>query len=123
MSFRIKAIFVAMLLTTAMACGSSSPTAPAPAPTTVNATIDSRGFSPDPINISVGSTVMWTNKDSSAHAVVADSGAFSSGAIAPGGQYSYRFPAAGTFTYHDTTSAGMVGTVNVSGSSPSPSPY
>jgi len=117
MSFWNKAIFIAIILATATACG-NSPTAPTP--TTVSATIDGGGFSPNPINISVGSTVMWTNKDGgSAHAVVADNGAFSSGAIAPGAQYTYTFPSAGTFTYHDTATS-MAGTVNVSGSSSSP---
>jgi plastocyanin len=110
-----------MLLTAAVACGKgSSPTAPTP--TTVNAAIVSGGFTPNPINISVGSTVVWTNMDATAHAVVSDSGAFSSGTIAGGGQYRYTFPSAGTFAYHDPSNANMAGTVNVSGSS-SPSPY
>ncbi len=43
--------------------------------------------------------------------------------IAPGGQYSYTFPSAGTFRYHDSFNASMLGTVNVSGSSTSPTPY
>jgi plastocyanin len=110
-----------MLLIAATACGSySSPTSPTA--TTVNVTITSGGFSPNPIDISVGSTVTWTNNDTSAHAEVADNGVFNSGTIAPGGQFSYTFPTAGTFTYHDTFNPSMVGTVNVSGSS-SPSPY
>jgi plastocyanin len=62
------------------------------------------------------------NMDTTMHAIAADNGVFRSGAIAPGGQYSYAFQSAGTFTYHDSANAKMVGTVNVSGSS-SPSPY
>jgi hypothetical protein len=62
------------------------------------------------------------NKDNSAHAVVADNGAFASGAIAPGGVYNYAFPAAGTFAYHDSVNGTMTGTVTVTGSS-SGSPY
>ncbi len=81
------------------------------------------GFSPSSLSISVGSTVTWMNNDTAAHAVVADGGAFSSGAIAPGERYGYVFPTAGTFTYHDSANAKMTGVVNVSGSSPSPSPY
>ena len=120
MSFQ-RLAFALFLSTAALACGkSSSPTTPAPM--TVSASISRTGFSPNPINISVGSTVMWTNNDTSMHAVVADNGAFRSGALAAGGQYSYAFPTAGTFTYHDSSNAGMAGTVNVSGSS-SPSPY
>jgi len=114
MSFR-RLTFAAVLLIVATACGSyKSPTAPAA--TTVNAAIGSSGFSPNPINIAVGSSVMWTNNDSSMHGVVADNGAFRSGALAMGAQYSYTFSTAGTFTYHDLSNAGMVGTVNVSSS-------
>ena len=120
MSVRMKMALAVMLSTAAVACGDSSTTAPTP--TTVNATIDSGGFTPNQINISVGSTVMWTNKDTTAHSVVSDSGAFRSGTIAPGNQYSYAFASAGTFTYHDSSNPNMVGSVNVSGST-SPSPY
>jgi plastocyanin len=121
MSTRMKIAFAVTLLTAAMACGKgSSPNAPTP--TTQTAAIVSGGFTPNPINISVGSTVMWTNQDTAAHDIVANDGAFNSGTIAPGGQYGYTFPAAGTFTYHDASNQNMVGTVNVSGST-SPSPY
>jgi plastocyanin len=121
MSIQLKTACAAMILTAAIACGTgSSPTAPAP--TSVDATIVSGGFTPNSINISIGSTVMWTNKDAAAHSIVADTGAFSSGTIAPDGQYSYMFRSAGTFAYHDGSNANMAGTVNVSGAS-SPSPY
>src|SRR5215471_5998070 len=104
--------FAVCLLTTAIACGkSSSPTSPSP--TSVSASIASNGFTPNPINISVGSSVTWTNNDASMHGVVADDGAFRSGALASGAQYSYTFPTAGTFMYHDLSNANMVGTVNV----------
>ena len=123
MSIRMRLTVAVMLfLIAAIACGKgSSPTAPTP--TTVNATIVSRGFTPNPINISVGSTVMWMNTDTVAHVIVADNGAFRSGTIVSGGQYSYAFPSAGAFTYHDASNPNMAGTVNVSGSSSSPSPY
>jgi plastocyanin len=121
MSLWRRMTFALIVMTAVTACGkSSSPTAPTP--TNVSATISSGAFAPNPINISVGSAVMWTNKDTTAHDVTADGGAFNSGAIAPNGQYSYTFPAAGTFTYHDAFNASMTGTVVVSGSS-SPSPY
>jgi plastocyanin len=124
MSMRMRLTLAVILLAAAVGCSqSSSPTAPT-TPTNVNATIVAGGFAPNPINISVGSTVMWTNMDTAAHSVVSDSGAFSSGTIAPGGQYSYTFPAAGTFTYHDSFNTNMTGAVNVTASSmPSPSPY
>lgn len=119
MSLRMKLTFAAMLLTAATAC-SSSPTTPTP--TTMSAMIVSSGFTPNPINVSIGSTVTWTNKDTIAHAIVADNGAFSSGALAPDSQFSYTFSSTGTFTYRDSSNRNIVGTVNVSGSS-SPTPY
>src|SRR5204862_4891763 len=113
MSIRMRMTFAVMLLIAAMACGkSSSPTSPTP--TTVSATIVSGGYAPNPINISVGSSVTWMNNDTVAHSVVADGGSFSSGAIAPGGQYRYAFPSAGTFTYPAGANPSMVGLVNVS---------
>lgn len=37
---------------------------------TVSASINGGGFKPNPINISVGSSVTWTNNDASVHGVV-----------------------------------------------------
>jgi plastocyanin len=122
MSIRMRMTVAVMFLTAAVACGKgSSPTAPTP--TTVTATIVSSGFTPNPINISVGSTVTWMNSDTIAHVIVADNAAFSSGTIASGAQFGYACPSAGMFTYHDASNPNMAGTVNVSGSSSSPSPY
>ncbi len=117
MSIWTKMIVAVVALTAATACG-SSPTSPTP--TSVSATIDSGGFNPNAITVSVGSTVTWMNNDTATHSVVSDSGAFTSGAIAPGGTYSYAFPSAGTFSYHDSGNANMKGVVNVTGSSSSP---
>jgi plastocyanin len=123
MSLWMRTTIAVMFLMAAIACGKgSSPTSPTP--TTMSVSIVSGGFTPKSVDVSVGSTVTWMNNDSAAHSVVADGGAFSSGAIAPGGQYSYVFPTAGTFAYHDAGNVNMTGVVNVSGSSsPAPSPY
>jgi plastocyanin len=123
MSLRLRTLLVlsaAVILAAAVACGKASPNAPSAMP--VGVTIANGSFSPNSTSIGVGTAVTWTNKDTAAHSVVADSGAFSSGSIAPNGQYSYTFPTAGTFNYHDGTNAGMTGVVIVSGSS-STSPY
>lgn len=120
MSVWTRMTFALLWLAAATACGGTSSMPASPTPTTATVTVMSGAFSPNAVTISVGSTVMWMNQDSGTHSVVADNGAFSSGALAAGTQYSYMFPSAGTFMYHDGSNANMVGTVTVSGSS---SPY
>ena len=113
MSSVMKLVLGVMLLAGTMACSSSN----SPSPMSVTATLTNGAVTPSVINVTVGSTVTWMNAETTAQSIVADGGAFSSGSIAPNGQYSYTFPAAGTFTYHDPSSAGVNGTVNVSASS------
>lgn len=108
----MKLAFGAMLLAGTLACGNDST---APSPTTVTATITNGAITPSQISVGVGSTVTWMNNDTIAHSVVADGGAFNSGTIAPGGQFSFMFSTAGTFAYHDASSTSMTGTVIVSG--------
>ena len=116
MLVRMRLGLIAIVLMTAAACGSyGSPNAPSPTMTTAG--ITGSGFTPGTIDISVGSTVTWMNNDSAPHSVVADGGQFNSGTIAPGGKFSYAFPAAGAFPYHDGANPKMTGMVNVSGSS------
>ena len=74
-----------------------------------------KGFTPDTITVVLGvnNTVVWTNNDSSPHTVTSNTGAFSSGNLAPGQTYSYTFTAPGTYEYHCTYHPWMVGTVVV----------
>ena len=61
-------------------------------------------------------TVTWTNDDGVAHTVTdtAGSPAFDSGSIAPGGAFSFSFPATvKMYNYRCTIHAGMTGTINV----------
>ncbi|GAC1611159.1 MAG: hypothetical protein NVS3B26_22180 [Mycobacteriales bacterium] len=71
-------------------------------------------FSPSRLAIGIGDTVLVRNADSDHHTFT-DSPTFDSGDVAPGASYSYRFTAAGTYTfvcsYH--SSAGMKGTITV----------
>jgi hypothetical protein len=70
-------------------------------------------FSPNPLNIAVGTTVTWLNNDGTGHTSTASGGAWSSPTIAPGGQFSFTFQSAGTFPYHCMIHPNMVGTVGV----------
>src|SRR4051812_40386937 len=44
-------------------------------------------FQPASLQIAAGSSVTWTNADSTAHTVTSDSGAFDSGQLAPGATF------------------------------------
>jgi LPXTG-motif cell wall-anchored protein len=69
--------------------------------THVNIAIEGTTYNPHNVVVSAGSTVVWTNGDSVAHSIVADRGAFSSGAIPAGGTYSQLFTDPGTYLYYD----------------------
>jgi plastocyanin len=71
------------------------------------------GFAPNPITVAVGTTVTWTNNDSTGHTVTSNTGAFDSGALGAGKTFSFTFQTAGTYQYHCTFHAGMVGSVVV----------
>jgi plastocyanin len=113
----------------AAACGSSdsttSPTpTPTPAPVTAGSgtpitiptgaqTLGNRAFSPDAVDVAVGTTVTWTNTDSITHTSTSNGAGWDSGAIAPRAQFSFTFQNAGTFPYHCAIHPGMVGTITV----------
>jgi len=105
------------------AAPSPSPSpSPAPAPgqtvgavsiPTNAATLGNRAFAPAELNVTAGTTVTWTNTDTVTHTSSSDGQGWDSGAIAPNGQFSFAFPAAGTFPYHCAIHPGMVGRVVV----------
>lgn len=89
-------------------------------------TLTDKAYSPNPINVKVGQTVVWTNDDSAFHTVTsgtvggADVGKeFDSGLAGPtaltskGKTFEHKFDAAGEFPYHCTLHPAMVGTVVV----------
>ena len=94
--------------------------APAPAEgATVTVRIVRAGFSPTAVTINFGDTVIWRNADTTNHQVVADSGAFASPILRPGGTYSFTFRAAGTFRYRDALEPRERGRIVVRGLPPS----
>jgi len=81
---------------------------------TINAEISGFSFSPSTLEINVGDTVVWTNKDSSPHTVTSNSGIeLDSPSLSRNGIYSHTFAAAGTFDYHCGFHSGMAGTIIV----------
>jgi plastocyanin len=75
--------------------------------------LGNKAYAPDDLAIAVGTTVTWTNTDSVAHTSTSDASAWNSGTVAPGGQFSFAFQNAGTYSYHCAIHPGMVGTVVV----------
>jgi plastocyanin len=117
-------ITLVVLLTVATAaCGSSNtPTTPTPTPTptamSVSIPVGARtlgagAFVPNPVTVTVGSTVTWINNDTTTHDSISDTGVWNSGNIPAGGQFAFTFQSKGTFTYKCTIHPGMVGTVTV----------
>jgi plastocyanin len=121
MFFRVCAILFATIFITA--CGSStSPSgtpeaAPAGATTITmvsgSSTLTTTAYSPNPITVSIGTTVSWLNSDSTTHTAVANGGAFTSPNVAPNARFNFTFTTAGTFPYHCTIHPNMVGTITV----------
>ncbi|MDE1829939.1 MAG: cupredoxin domain-containing protein [Thaumarchaeota archaeon] len=76
-------------------------------------------FDPASLSVKVGTTVIWTNQDSSAHTVTSGdptagpSGQFDSGLIKPGNTFKHTFTAAGTTSYFCTVHPWMTGKIIV----------
>jgi plastocyanin len=114
------------MLATAVAlssCGSNStPTMPSSSSSNNNGTpvtivtgaqvLTTTAYNPNPLTITAGTTVTWTNKDSTTHTATSDSGAFN-GTVGPNQQFSFTFPNKGTFTYHCSLHPNMVASVIV----------
>jgi plastocyanin len=113
----------AQTTTTAAAAGKATATTAAPTTTlppekqqvTIDVAIndDSPYFNPSHVRVLVGSKVRFINKGASAHSVVADTGAFDSGSIAPGAVWIYEATAPGTFNYSDGGRPFAVGAIEV----------
>jgi plastocyanin len=65
------------------------------------------------LQVTVGTTVEWTNSDPMPHTVTAVNGSFNSGLINPGKKYRYTFTKAGTFEFFCRPHPFMKGTIVV----------
>lgn len=75
--------------------------------------ITSSAFRPGNAVVDAGSTVTWTNNDTSSHKVIGDGGRFESGDLAPGKSFSLAFSSPGAYHYSCGTHPSMRGTVSV----------
>lgn len=73
---------------------------PNPATPSATVSIENFAFSPATVNIKVGQSVMWTNKDSAPHTATELGNLFDSGSLATNQSFSFTFHTAGTYTYH-----------------------
>lgn len=84
-------------------------------PTTGVTQIDLTNFaftSPN-IQIAVGTTITWTNHDSTAHNVTFDQDGIASGILNQGQSFNHTFTAAGVYTYRCTFHPEMLGKITV----------
>lgn len=93
---------------------SASTAATTTAATATNAaTIKGFSFQPEILKVKVGAKVTWTNDDTVAHTVTADTTSFASGNLQPGGSFSFTFTRPGTYAYHCSIHPSMHGSVVV----------
>jgi plastocyanin len=74
-------------------------------------------YQPNPIQVSVGTTVTWTNNDAQPHTAtsgenVTPDGRFDSGIMAPAATFDFTFTEAGEYPYFCLLHPNMVGTVS-----------
>jgi len=102
-------------LLAAISCGTSYQTpTPTSTPTQGNAvTIQNLAFSPAALTVPAGTTVTWTNQDTTVHNVTSNTGLFESGQMSRGSNFSHTFSDKGTFAYHCSIHPEMTGTVTV----------
>src|SRR6476661_7815263 len=70
-------------------------------------------YSPDPLTVTVGTTVRWINYDDDQHNVVSDDKSFKSKLLDKNQDYSYTFAKKGTYRYICSIHPKMVGKVTV----------
>lgn len=76
--------------------------------------IENFAFSPAAITVKKGTTVTWTNNDSTSHTVTGDqTGGPDSELLGQGKSYSFTFNTVGTFAYHCAPHPQMTGKVTV----------
>ena len=75
--------------------------------------IDNFSFGPQTLTVSVGTTVVWTNRDDIPHTVISTDGVFKSKVRDTDEKFSYTFTKAGTYPYFCSVHPKMTGKVVV----------
>ncbi|MDQ3852361.1 MAG: plastocyanin/azurin family copper-binding protein [Thermoproteota archaeon] len=84
-----------------------------------SSTLTNNAFQPNPVQVSMGTTVTWTNDDAQPHTATSGQnatpdGRFDSGIMAPAATFEHTFTEAGEYPYFCLLHPNMVGTVSVS---------
>ena len=124
-------VFAVVLTALITGCGgstASTPSTPSPAPSpspapapvastitiqTSARTLGTAAYVPNPITVSQGAVITWSNIDAATHDMASDTGAWDSGRIAPNGSFNFTFATKGTFPYHCSIHPSMTGTIVV----------
>ena len=86
---------------------------PPAAPAEVVVILQNFAFNPNSLIVPVGTTVRFINRDSVAHTVTSDTGAFDSGTLDSGAEFTFTFDQTGTYAYHCRPHRNMTGTITV----------
>lgn len=84
--------------------------------TTKSVNIQGFDFQPQTLNVEVGTTVVWTNKDDAAHTVTSKGNVFDSGNLSNNESFEFTFNEPGAFDYLCRIHRDMTGQVNVTAS-------
>ena len=95
----------------ACAVGARKPGTPSPSTRTV--IIEQFAFAPSELQLSVGDSVVWVNRDSFTHTTAADSAAWSSPELSAGDRFTFVATGSGRFPYHCEAHPVMRGTLVV----------
>ena len=114
-----KKVWIVGLATTVMTAmlllaGTPSVTAnDQPSAASVDVKIDNFSFGPQTLTVSVGTTVVWTNRDDIPHTVVSTDGVFKSKVRDTDEKFSFTFNTAGTYPYFCSVHPKMTGKIVV----------
>lgn len=85
-------------------------------PRTYQVNIQDFSFQPVALNVPIGATVAWTNKDEEPHTVFSNDDVFKSKALDTDETFSFKFMKAGTYKYFCSVHPKMVATIVVGSS-------
>lgn len=107
-----RVIFLILMLALITGCSTSSSQVNPPIKSVDNQiTIKDFKFTPETLNVKVGTIINWVNEDSAPHIVKFEG--FESQSLQTGESYSYTFDTAGTYAYHCSLHPSMKGNIIV----------